>query len=123
VTNTVAFYPEISWNNDFRLFLLSALLICSLVYADANAPLDLTLDFDQDYVDQTMERDDWREPESRQGSNWRQQQSVEQDKNYRFGAKSIYEENPEREPMIPGVNRPSTPLGKREASPDFQLRF
>ena len=108
MTNTVAFYPEISWNNDFRLFLLSAFLISSLVYADANAPLDLTLDFDQDYVDQTMERDDWREPESQQGSNWRQQQSVE---------------NPDREPMIPGVNRPSTPLGKREASPDFQLRF
>ena len=109
MTNTVAFYPEISWNNDFRLFLLSALLISSLVYADANTPLDLTLDFDQDYADQTMERDDWREPESRQGSNWRQQQSVEQDKNYRFGAKSIYEEIQTGSPLSLESTDPALP--------------
>ena len=93
------------------------------MYAEANKPLDLTLDFDDDYIDQTMDRDDWREAQPGQETRWRQPQPAKQDKNYRFGAKSIYEENPDREPIIPGVNRPSTSLGTREAAPDFQLRF
>ena len=123
MTSALPLNHDIAWNIDIRLVLASALLISSLVYADANKPLNLTLDFDEDYVDQTMDRDDWRESKPTQESNWRQTQNVKQEKNYRFGARSIYEENPDREPIIPGVNRPSTSLGTREAAPDFQLRF
>ena len=123
MTNTLSLSFDSPLNSDTRLLLVSALLLCSLVYADANVQLDLTLDFDQEYIEDTMERDDWREPEARQEINWREPQPVQENKNYRFGAKSIYEENPDREPMIPGVNRPTTPLGTREAAPDFRLRF
>ena len=123
MTNTFQLYPELPWGNDIKLLLVSVLLISTLVYADQNTQLDLTLDFDDAYIEDTMDRDDWREPETQQDNNWRQPQPVKQDKNYRFGARSIYEENPDQEPIMPGVNRPTTPLGKREAAPDFRLRF
>jgi len=69
-----------------------------------------------------LDRKDWRESTTEQESNWRKKPAQSSPK-YTWGAISIYEDNKELEPIIPGVNEPSSVVDTKEAAPKFQLRF
>lgn len=108
---------NVSW-----LFITSIVLISSIVIADQNIPLDLDLVLDPGNVENILDRKDWRESTAEQESNWRQK-PVQASPKYTWGAISIYEDNKELEPIIPGVNEPTSVVDTKEAAPKFQLRF
>ena len=107
--------------SDQRIFVALIVFIASIVYAGQNSTLDLTLDLDQSNVNNILDRKDWREP-AKEENTWRQN-PVESTKNVRWGAKSIYEEDPRLGPIIPGEDRPSGVVDTPEAAPKFKLRF
>lgn len=109
-------------NNISRLFITSIVLVSSIVIADQNIPLDLDLALDSANVENILDRKDWRESTTEQESNWRQK-PAQSSPEYTWGAISIYEDNKELEPIIPGVNEPSSVVDIKEAAPKFQLRF
>ena len=108
-------------NNVSWLFIASIVLISSMVIADQNISLDLDLALDSGNIDTILSRQDWREPKKEE-SNWRQN-SHEESSKHTWGAVSLYEDNKELEPIIPGVNEPSGVIDTRKAAPKLQLRF
>ena len=106
-------------NSISRLFIASIVLVSSIVIADQNIPLDLALD--PGNIENILDRKDWRES-TEEDNNWRQE-PVQASPKYIWGAISIYEDNKELEPIVPGVNEPSSVVDTKEAAPKFKLRF
>lgn len=106
-------------NHQTWLFLITIVLVSSIVMADQNLQLDLGLD--SGAVTNILNRQDWRE-QQQQEDNWRQKQEPHQEK-YTWGAMSIYEQNNELPPILSDENEPSNIIDDREAAPKFQMRF
>ncbi len=122
MSNTFRLYFGDVVPSDQKLLLASIVLITSVVYAEQNIPLDLTLDLDASNVTTILERDDWREPKKEEENGWRQK-PAETKKNVRWGARSIYEEDQRLGPVLSDDNKPSGVVDMPEAAPKFKLRF
>lgn len=103
------------------LCIVALLSVLPIVIADPAMPLDLTLDLDDIYVENTLDREDWREPEEEEHQ-WRQQ-PLDLTPDERWQSESIYKNDRQLEPITPDLNRPSGILDSREAAPQFKRRF
>jgi hypothetical protein len=99
------------------------LLISSIVIAAPNSQLDLPDDFNNLNVDTIFSREEiMREP--RQEEEWRKPKPrPKQKREVRWGAKSIYEGDPQLEPFGSSSKNVSKGSKTPEAAPQFQLRF
>ncbi len=98
------------------------LLISSIVIADPNSQLDLPDDFNNLNVDTIFSREEsMREPKQEE-KEWRRPKQ-KQKREVRWGAKSIYEGDPQLEPFGSSSKNVSKGSKTPEAAPQFQLRF
>ncbi|MEM8844886.1 MAG: hypothetical protein AAGB35_07580 [Pseudomonadota bacterium] len=120
--NSISQQPlNLSVYSDYGLLIAILLVATSYVFAE-NLPLDLNLDLNQAEIDTIISRDDWREPSEEEENNWRQP-TAEPEEEYRFGSKSIYEEDSRLEPVIPERTETGAILDRRKAEPNFKIRF
>lgn len=115
---------------------LILVLFSSLVIADPNSQLNLPEGFELN-VDAIFERENklrqpkqdenvWREKEFRQPGqeeNAWEDKSERSSREVRWGAKSIYEANPNRDPFNYNDNNPRTVVKPVDVTPQFELRF
>lgn len=115
---------------------LILVLFSSLVIADPNSQLNLPEGFELN-VDAIFERENklrqpkqeenaWREKELQQPDqeeNAWEDKSERSSREVRWGAKSIYEANPNRDPFNFNDNNPRTVVKPVDVTPQFELRF
>jgi len=98
------------------------LLISSIVIADPNSQLDLPDDFNNLNVDTIFSREEsMRKPETEENE-WRKPKP-KQKREVRWGAKSIYEANPQLDPFSSSSKGVGKGIKSPEAAPQFELRF
>lgn len=107
--------------NDYTFLIALLLLITSIVIADPNVPLDLSLDLGVENVDTILSREDWREPDEDENE-WRQA-PANMTPDDRWSTDSIYESDHRLEPIVPSYDRPGNILDSRQAAPQFKRRF
>jgi len=98
------------------------LLISSIVIADPNSQLDLPDGFNNLNVDSIFSREEsMRKPETEENE-WRKPKP-KQKREVRWGAKSIYEANPQLDPFSSSSKGVDKGTKSPEAAPQFELRF
>lgn len=102
-------------------FIASVVVLCSIVIAEQNIPLDLNLDIDAGNAKNILAREDWREPRG-EDNNWRKK-SVVTDTNNNWNATSIYQNDNQLAPILSDDIKPGGVLDSRQAAPTFKLRF